>query len=413
VEVLHARCAGLDVHKDVIVACARIVEGGSVRHELKSFATLTRGLLELSDWLESHGCTAVAMEATGVYWKPAWQVLEGHFDLILGNAAHIKNVPGRKTDANDAQWLSDLVAHGLIRSSFVPPEPVQDLRDLTRTRKQLAREVVQHTNRVQKVLESANIKLTGLISDVLGKGGRAILDALVAGETDPAKLALLAPRVRASSAQLTEALRGRVREHHRFMLELHLGQIDALRASIEEIEARLDSSLATFRDAIAHVITIPGVNPTLAWTIVSEIGTDMTRFQTDRHLRSWACICPRNDESAGKRRSTRIRRGCKWLKEGLIQAAWSVSRMKHGYLSAQFHRIRARRGAKKAAVAVAGSILTIAYCLIRDNTEYKDLGGHFFNLRDKQKTAKRLLRRLEQLGVKVQVQTPAPAAVSI
>jgi transposase len=406
-EVLHVRCAGLDVHKDVIVACARIADGGKVRHELESFPTLTRGRLELSDWLEARGVTCVAMEATGVYWKPAWQLLEGHFELILANAAHVKNVPGRKTDANDAEWLSDLAAHGLIAASFVPPEPVQDLRDLTRTRKQIAREVVQHTNRIQKVLDSANLKLTGLITDILGVGGRAILDALVAGETDPEKLSKLAPRVRATPKQLAEALRGRVREHHRFMLKLHLTQVDALRQAIEEIETRLDHSLASFRDAMARLITIPGISATLAWTIVSEIGTDMSRFKTSQHLTSWACLCPRNDESAGKRRSTKIRRGCRWLKEGLIQAAWSVARMKQGYLATQFHRIRARRGPKKAAVAVASSLLTIAYCMLRDGTNYQDLGGHHFDVRDKQKTAKRLLRRLEQLGVTVQIQADA------
>jgi transposase len=403
-EVLHARCAGLDVHKDMIVACVRVAEGRQVRHEVKSFATLTRGLLELLDWLLDQGCTCVAMEATGVYWKPTWQVLEGHFELILGNAAHVKNVPGRKTDVNDAEWLSDLAAHGLIRPSFVPPEPVQELRELTRTRKQLAREIVQHTNRLQKTLESANLKLTGLITNVLGKGGRAIVEALIAGEKDPEKLALLAPRVRASPSQLAEALRGRVRDHHRFLLKVHLSQIDALQRAIEEIEARLDHSLATFRDAIARLITIPGLSQTLAWVIVSEIGTDMSRFPTPEHLKSWACLCPRNDESAGKRRSTRIRQGCAWLKQGLIQAAWSISRMKQGYLASQFHRIRMRRGAKKAAVAVAGSVLTIAYCMLRDGTDYKDLGGAHFDVRDKQKTAKRLLRRLEQLGVRVQVQ---------
>ena len=406
-ELLHVRCAGLDVHKDVIVACVRIADEGKTRYELESFPTLTRGLLDLSDWLEARRVTCVAMEATGVYWKPAWQVLEGHFELILANAAHVKNVPGRKTDANDAEWLSDLAAHGLIAASFVPPEPVQDLRDLTRTRKQIAREVVQHTNRIQKALDSANVKLTGLITDILGVGGRAILDAIVAGESDPEKLSKLAPRVHATPKQLAEALRGRVRDHHRFMLKLHLTQVDALRAAIAEIEARLDHSLATFQDAIGRLITVPGISSTLAWTIVSEIGTDMSRFQTSQHLTSWACLCPRNDESAGKRRSTRTRKGCRWLKQGLTQAAWSISRMKKGYLASQFHRIRARRGPKKAAVAVASSLLTIAYCILRDGTTYKDLGGHHFDLRDKQKAAKRLLRRLQQLGVKVELKPDA------
>jgi transposase len=403
-EVLHVRCAGLDVHKDSIVACARIVESGKTRYELESFSTLTRGLLDLLDWLENRGCTCVAMEATGVYWKPAWQVLESHLELVLGNAAHIRNVPGRKTDANDAQWLSDLVAHGLIRSSFVPPEPVLDLRDLTRTRKQLSREVVTHTNRLMKILEQANVKLASVISDVLGKGGRAILDAIVAGEQDPMKLAQLAPRVRASQAELAESLRGRVRAHHRFMLGLHLKQIDALNAAIEEIEANLDDQLLTFRQAIGLLITIPTVSATVAWTIVSEIGTDMSRFPSVEHVRSWACLCPRNDESAGKRRSTRTRPGGNWIKAALIQSACCASRMKDGYLASLYHRIRARRGHKKAIVAVASAILSIAYCMLRDGTEYKDLGGAYFDARSKQKTTKRLIQRLERMGMKVQVQ---------
>ena len=405
--VMHERCAGLDVHKDTIVACVRIAEGREVRRELQTFSTQTRGLLELLDWLDEHGCTCVGMEATGVFWRPAWQVLEGHFELILGNAAHVRNVPGRKTDLKDAEWLADLVAHGLIRPSFVPPEPVQELRDLTRTRKQLVREIAQHTNRIQKMLESANIKLTGLISDVLGQGGRAIIEALIAGEKDPKALAQLAPRVRARPAQLEEALRGRVNEHHRFMLKLHLEQVDALERAVADIEGRLEGSLGSFRDAIGRLITIPGFSSTLAWIVVSEIGTDMSRFPSQRHLISWACLCPRSDESAGKRRSTRVRPGCNWLKTALIQAAWSVSRMKKGYHAAQFQRIARRRGSKKAAVAVAASLLTVAYSMLRDGTDYKDLGGEYFDLRNKQKTAKRLLKRLEQLGMTVTVQPAA------
>lgn len=402
-ELLHARCAGLDVHKDTIVACVRIADGKQVIREVRTFGTVTQELLHLSDWLEQQGCTCVAMEATGIYWKPIWHVLDEHFEVLLANAAHIKNVPGRKTDVNDATWIADLAAHGLIRGSFVPPEPIQELRDLTRTRKQLAREIVQHTNRLQKTLESANLKLTGLITDVLGQGGRAIVEAVIGGETDPSKLAALAPRVHATKSQLAAALQGRVMEHHRFMLKLHLTQIDALRGAIAEIEARLNHSLVSFRDSIGHLITIPGVSETLAWVIVSEIGTDMSRFQTPEHLKSWACLCPRNDESAGKRRSTRIRQGCSWLKNGLIQAAWSVSRMKEGHLSEQFRRLRVRRGAKKAAVAVAASILTTAFVLLRDGVDFKDSSGAKFSPKDKQKSAKRLLKRLEELGVKVQV----------
>jgi transposase len=403
-EVLHARCAGLDVHKDTIVACVRSAEGSKVDYQTRTFSTLTRGLLELLDWLEEQGCTCVAMEATGVYWKPAWQLFEGHFELVLANAAHVKNVPGRKTDVNDAQWLSDLVAHGLIRPSFVPPQPVADLRDLTRTRKQLGREIVQHTNRIQKTLELANIKLASTISDVLGKGGRAILEALIRGERDPHLLATLAPRVKASPEALAEALTGRVREHHRFLLKLHLEQIDTLERAVAEVEARLDDSLAAFRDAIGRLLTIPGISGTLAWVIVSEIGVDMSRFPTAANLISWARLCPRSDESAGKRRSKKTLKGCKWLRSGLVQAARSVSRMKTGYLAAQYRRICARRGDSRAIVAVAASILKIAYCLLRDGTQYQDLGGAYFDLKDKQKTAKRLLKRLAQLGVNVQVQ---------
>jgi len=285
-EVLYGRCAGLDVHKDTVVACARIAApGGEAKREVRTFATTTRGLLELSDWMTEHGCTHVAMEATGVYWKPVWHVLEGAFELVLANAAHIRNVPGRKTDINDATWIADLLAHGLIRGSFVPPVAIQRVRELTRTRKQLVREVAQHTQRIQRTLEDANIKLTGTISDVLGLTGRAILDALVAGETDPERLAALAhSRIKAPRAKLAETLRGRVTEHHRFLLQLHLSQVDALRAAIAQVDEQLGKALGEATTMAKLLTTMPGVGELVAQVIVGEVGTDMGRFPSAAHL---------------------------------------------------------------------------------------------------------------------------------
>jgi transposase len=348
------------------------------------------------------------MEATGVYWKPVWHVLEGRFELVLANAMHIRNVPGRKTDVNDAMWIADLLAHGLIRGSFVPPQDVQRMRDLTRTRKQLVREVAQHTLRIQKTLEDANVKLTGTISDVLGQTGRAILDALVRGETDPERLADLANRgIRAPRAKLVEVLRGHVTDHHRFMLKLHLGQVDALRASIGEVDAQLGKALAPIRALADCLTTMPGVGDIVAQVIVAEIGIDMSRFPTAGHLVSWAGLCPRMDESAGKRRNTRIRKGAPWLKTTLVQAAWSAVGKKDSYSRAQFLRLKARRGAKKAIVAVAASMLTASYYILRDGVEYRDLGGDYFDRHDKSRTVHRLARRIEQLGYRVDL---SPAA---
>ncbi len=407
-EVVHERCAGLDVHQDNVVACLRVAAGGRIEQEVKTFATTTQGLLELSDWLTERGCTHAAMESTGVYWKPVWHVLEGSFELVLANAMHIKNMPGRKTDVNDAMWIADLLAHGLIRGSFVPPTPVQELRDLTRTRKQLVREIAQHTQRIQKTLEDANIKLTGIISDVLGKSGRAMLEALIAGETNPEKLVeLTSRRLKATRAELVEALRGRVREHHRFLLKLHLGQVDTLQAAVRDVEARVGETLQPFHDLAELLTTMPGVSDTVAHVIVSEIGVDMSRFPTAAHLISWAGLCPRSDESAGKRRSTRIRKGAPWLKTVLVQAAWAAARTKDSYLRAQFLRLKSRRGPMKAIVAVAASMLTAAYHMLRDGVEYEDLTGSYFDTRDRTKLAKRLIRRLQDLGLTVEVRATA------
>jgi len=410
-EVMYARCAGLDVHKETVVACVRIADGGQVLRSVRTFATTTVSLIELSGWLEENGCTHVAMEATGVYWKPIWQVLaDGSLELILANAAQVKNVPGRKTDVNDASWLSELLAHGLVRASFVPGPEMQKLRGLLRTRKQLVREKASHVQRLQKTLEEANIKLESVLTDVMGRSGRAMIQALIDGETDPAKLAALAhTKVRASEATLREALRGRVKRYHRFLLRLHLQQINALEAGIAEIDREVDAGLDCFRDAVKQLSTIPGVSDLSAHVILSEIGTDMSRFATAAHLRSWAGLSPRNDESAGKRRSTRLRRGAPWLKAMLVQCAWASTRRKTGYLYAQYVRLRARRGPKKAICAVAASILTAAYHMLKDGTMYADLGAGHFERRRPEAQARRLLKRLADLGFSVELK-PVTAA---
>lgn len=403
-DVLHAQCAGLDVHQQTVVACARGGSGKTVTYEVRTFGTTTPALLALSDWLTAHGCTHVAMESTGVFWKPVWAVLEGAFELVLANAMHIRNIPGRKSDVNDATWIADLLAHGLIRPSFVPPAPVQELRDLTRTRKQLVRESAQHTLRIQKTLETANLKLTSVLTDILGLSGRAILAALVAGETNPARLAALAnDKVKASRAELTAALHGQLTAHHRFMLKLHLSQIEGLDAAVRDVEARLGEALVPFRAALNHLITMPGVGETVARVIVAEIGFDMTRFPSAAHLVSWAGLCPRLHESAGKRLSTRSRSSNPWLKTTLVQAAWSAARTKNSYCRAQFLRIKSRRGPKKAILAVAASMLTAAYHMLRDGVDYRDLGGAHFDRRDKAQLAKRLIARLHDLGLAVEV----------
>ncbi|WP_269506476.1 IS110 family transposase [Burkholderia sp. IMCC1007] len=401
-QVLYPRCAGLDVHKDTIVACVRCVSAPT-HQEVRSFDSTTGGLLALADWLAAHACTHVAMEATGIYWKPVWHILEGNFELVLANAQHIRNVPGRKTDVNDAMWIADLLAHGLIRASFVPPAAIQELRDLTRTRKQLVREISQHSLRIQKVLEDANLKLGSVLSDVLGQSGRAMLKAIVAGESDPERLAALAQgNARKKSAELREALRGHITEHHRTMLRLHLEVIGALEHTLAELDAAVGKALTPIRQRARLLTTIPGVSDLTAQVLLAEIGVDMTRFPDAGHLVSWAGLCPRNDESAGKRRSTRVRKSGTWLKTALVTAAWAAVRVKTTYLRAQFLRLKARRGPKKAILAVAASMLTAAYFMLRDGAEYADLGAHYFDHHDAQKTINRLLKRLADLGCHVE-----------
>lgn len=402
-EVLYPRCAGLDVHKDSVVACVRCVSEPQHR-EVRSFGTTTNDLFALADWLESRGCTHVAMEATGVYWKPVWHLLEARFELVLANAQHIRNVPGRKTDVNDAMWIADLLAHGLIRSSFVPPTPIQELRDLTRTRKQIVREISQHTLRIQKTLEDANIKVASVLSSVIGTSGRAMLSAIIAGEDNPERLAELAVgTARRKKTDLVEALRGRVTPHHRAMLKLHLGLIAALQAALDALDAAAGKLLAPIQERAALLTTMPGISDIVAQVVVAEIGVDMSRFPSAGHLVSWAGLCPRNDESAGKRRSTRVRKSGTWLKTTLVTAAWAAARKKDSYLNAQFLRIKSRRGAKKAILAVAASMLTACYYMLRDGVPYRDLGPLHFDHRDKTKTIHRLLRRLSALGCNVEV----------
>jgi transposase len=409
-EVLYPHCAGLDVHKETVVACVRHMVDGSVRREVRTFKTTTTELLALSDWLAAEGCTHVAMEATGVYWKPVWHILsDGDFSLVLANAAHVKNVPGRKTDVNDAAWLADLLAHGLIRGSFVPDQQTQEMRNLLRTRKQLVRERSSHVQRLQKTLEDANIKLDSAISDIMGLSGRAMIEALIAGECDPERLAQLAHRrIKAPPEALREALRGRVTRHHRFLLRLHLQQIDGFDAAITEIDREVDAQIEPFRATVHLLTTIPGIEELSACLILAEIGRDMSRFPTAGHLISWAGLCPRSDESAGKRRSTRMRKGAPWLKTTLVQCAWAAARKKASYLQAQFHRLRARRGAKKAIGALAASLLTIVYHMLVSGELYHDLGPDHFDRRAKATQTKRLVARLQNLGYAVQI-APLPA----
>jgi len=413
-QVLHPRCAGLDVHKDSVVAAVRLAEAGGTRCEVRSFDTTTPGLLALGAWLAECGCTHAVMEASGVYWKPVWHVLsDGDLTLVLANAAHVRNVPGRKTDVADAAWLADLLAHGLIRPSFVPEPATQALRALLRTRKQLVREQASHVQRLQKTLEDANLKLGSVLTDVMGLSGRAILEALVAGESNPDRLlALVHPRVKAEPARRRAALTGRVTDRHRFLLRLHLGQYDALAAALAEVDAEVERDLDPFRDAVRLLRTIPGIGDLAARTIVAEIGTDMGRFPTAGHLLSWAGLCPRNDESAGQRRSNRLRKGAPWLKTALVQCAWAASRKKDGYLRAQFQRLRQRRGPKKAVCAVAASMLAAIWHMLRDGTFWRDLGPDHFHRRSPEQQAAHLARQIAKLGFACSI-TPQVQPVSV
>ena len=400
--VVHKRCAGLDVHQKSITACVRVALKRKVVRETRVFGTATSELLEMADWLGQSGCTIVAMEATGVYWKPVWHVLEGHFELVLAQPAHIKNMPGRKSDISDAFWIADLLAHGLIRASFVPPTPIQELRELTRTRKQFVREIARETQRIQKTLEDANIKLTSVMSSILGVSGRAIIRGIIAGESDPHKLSELgSSRLKATEQELSAALEGHVTDHHRFLLGFHLHHIEQLEASVSALESRITESLRPFRPAVELLVTIPGISEATAAILVAEIGPDVSAFPTAGHLRSWAGLCPRLHESAGKRFSQKTRKGAPWLKTALVQAAWAASRKRDSYLRAQFFRLKSRRGPKKAVVAVAASIITAVYYMLHNEIPYRELGADYFHQRDKDQLTKRMTRRLREFGFDV------------
>ena len=412
-EVVYERCCGLDVHKKTVAACL-ITPGpkGRVRKEVRTFGTMTDDLLALSDWLASKGVTHVALESTGVYWRPVYNLLEGRFELLLANAQHIKAVPGRKTDVRDCEWIADLLRHGLLRGSFVPERPQRELRELTRYRASLVHERTAEVNRLQKTLEGANIKLAAVASDVTGVSGREMLAALVAGTTDAAALADLARgKLRAKLPQLERALAGRFGPHQRFMVAEQLAHIDFLDAAIERVSAEIAERVRPFEAAVARLDTIPGVGRWTAEVLIAELGTDMRRFPTAGHLASWAGMCPGNHESAGKRKSGKTRKGSPWLRVALTEAAQAAGRTKTTYLAALFHRLAARLGRRKAAVAVGHTILVIAYHLLREpDSVYRDLGVDYFDQRDHQALKRRLLRRLEGLGYKVTVEPADPAA---
>jgi transposase len=410
-DTLYPRCAGLDVHKKTVVACrVYLDEAGKTLSQVRTFSTMTADLLALADWLADVAVTHVAMESTGEYWKPVYNILEGLFELAVVNAHHIKNVPGRKTDVKDAAWVAQLLQHGLVRASFVPPASQRALRDLTRHRSTFIRERATLSNRVQKVLEGANIKLASVASDVLGVSGRAMLDAIVSGETNPKTMASLARgRMQDKQADLEKALEGRVLATHRMILSELLIQIDSLDASIARFNAAIEEACAPFEQAVAHLDTIPGIARATAELIVSEIGVDMSRFATAGHLAAWAGVAPGNNESAGKRLAGRLRRGNQTLRTGLVQAAHAAARTRGTYLSAQYHRLAGRRGKKRALMAVAHSILVIAYHLIKRGEDYKDLGGDYFEQKNPEAAVRRLTSRLAQLGYEV-ILNPKTAA---
>ena len=411
-QMLYRCCAGLDVHKDTVVACIRRVDdAGKAREQVRTFGTMTGALLELADWLAEQGVRHVAMESTGVYWKPVWHLLEGRFELILVNAQHIKQVPGRKTDVKDCQWIAQLLQHGLLRPSFVPPQPIRELRDLTRQRAQLIAERGSVANRIQGVLEDANVKLGSVATDVLGESGRAMLRALIDGRDDPEELAELARgRLRAKIPALRLALRGKVTGHHRFLMRLLLDHYEALEALIGRLGERVEEVLALYAEAVARLETIPGVGRRVAEVVVAELGAEMGQFPTARHLASWAGMCPGNNESAGKRRSGKTTKGSRWLRAALVQAAHAAGRSKGTYLGSLYRRLASRRGAKRAAVAVGHTLLGIIYCVLSRGANYQDLGPEYLERLEPERLTRQLVRRLERLGHDVTLKPKDEAA---
>lgn len=399
-EIVYERCASIDVHKDTAVTTVRLPDGkGGRRRETRTFPTKTPGLLELHDWLTACGVTHVAMESTGIYWRPIHNILEGSFEILLVNAHHVKAVPGRKTDVKDSEWLAELLEHGLLRGSFIPPQPIRDLRDLTRYRKRLVQDRSHHINRLMKTLEMANIKLSSVATDVLGKSGRRMIEALISGEQDGEILADMALGVlRKKRSDLKAALTGRIRPHHAFLLREQLRIIDELQQRIAAFDKQIEECMSPFDEAVARLVTIPGVALRTAENIIAEIGTNMSQFPTPEQLCSWAAICPGNNESGGKRKTGRTRKGNVWLKTTLVEAAWGASRSKGTYLHTLYWRLKLRRGATKAIVAVAHSMLQSIWYMLSMNVDYRDLGPEHFDRLNHKRVTDHHVRRLRDLG---------------
>jgi transposase len=408
-DLLTARCAGLDVHKATVVATVRVPAADGGRHQVReTFGTMTADLLALRDWLQGYGVTHVALESTGVYWKPVYYILEDAFTLLLINMRHLTAVPGRKTDVKDSEWLAQLLEWGLLKASFVPPPAIRELRDLTRYRVQQVQDRAREVNRLCKVLEDAGVKLTSVATDVMGVSGRAMLAALVHGTTDPAVLAELARgQLRKKLPALRRALQGQFRPHHAFLVEQVLAKIDFLDETLDRLTAEIDRRLVPFEATLGGLDTIPGVNRIGAATILAETGGDMSRFLTEGHLCSWAAICPGHDESAGKRRNGKMRKGNPYLRGALIQAGLGAMRAKGTALQARYYRVKGHRGHKKAVAAVAHHILEIAYFIMRDGTTYRELGPDYFARRHAERTVQRHIRQLEALGYRVTVEKAA------
>jgi transposase len=410
-DTLHRCCAGLDVHKETVVACVRRVSrDGRVTKEVRTFSTMTRELLRLGDWLEEQHVSHVAMESTGVYWKPVYNLLEDRFEVLLVNAQHIKKVPGRKTDVKDCEWIAELLQHGLLRGSFIPDRPIRELRDLTRQRTQLIRQRASVVNRVHKVLEDANIKLTSVATDVMGVSCQQMLEALLAGETDVAKMADLAQRrMRSKIPQLQLALEGRLTDHHRFLLRMHLDHILGLEALMGRLTERIEELMVPFAWAEELLDTIPGINQETAQTLVAELGANMTQWPSARHLASWAGLCPGNNESAGKRRTGKTTKGSRWLRRVLVQAAWAAARTKETYLRTHYWRLCKRRGEKRALIGVAHTILVMIYHMLSRRVSFHELGPNYLDHQHQDRLVKQLVKRLQNLGHHVLL-TPVPAA---
>lgn len=410
-EVVHPRCCGLDVHQASVCACVTIKEGSQAAKQKRRFGTNTEDLRALAGWLQESGVSHVAMEATGVYWKPVWNILEGQFQLLLVNPHHVKAIPGKKTDMKDGERIADLLQHGLLRGSFVPAKPLRELRDLTRSRVSLVQERSRIANRIQKVLEDANIKLGSVASDVLGVSGREMLEAMVAGEQDPEKLADLARgTLRNKIPALRLALTGSVSAHQRFLLQSWLKMLDSTDSMIARFNQQISEHGRPFQETVTAWRKIPGVSEVTAWTLVAEIGTNMDQFESAQHLASWACLCPGTEESAGKRMSGKTRKGNVWLRRGLCEAAWGAARKKGSYYRSLYRRLATRCGRKRALIAVAHSLLVTAYYLCKRGSSYEDLGESYFDFREKQRTQRRLVKRLEKLGYAVSLHemTAAP-----